>query len=56
MTLTEGHNNNNFLYNIINILPLVEGVTIDYHKKKTECPSEGGVVGCGISLQYHPLL
>jgi hypothetical protein len=24
----------------------------------TECPSEGGIVGCGtcISLQYHPLL
>jgi hypothetical protein len=24
-----------------------------YH---TECPSEGGIAGCGISLQYHPLL
>ena len=88
---------------IINILPLVEGVTVYYHKTKkisletksrvivflsviiyrntlnqrqyvlyyTECPSEGGIaevgimegditesgiVGCGISLQYHPLL
>ena len=61
---------------VINILPLVEGVTVDYHKKKknitqdkvegdifseyvlyyTECPSEGGIAGCGISLQYHPLL
>jgi hypothetical protein len=76
----------------INILPLVEGVTVHYHKKKkspetksrvifflsvviyrntlnqrqyvlyyTECPWEGGIVeggiaGCGISLQYHPLL
>ena len=88
------------MLDIINILPLVEGVTVDYHKKKkyhprrseviyrntlnqrqyvlyyTECPSEGGIVeggivevgiveggiaegdiaGCGISLQYHPLL
>ena len=69
--------------NIINILPLVEGVTVDYHKKKnhprviffmsvviyrnslnqrqyvlyyTECLSEGGIAGYGISLQYHPLL
>ena len=87
----------------INILPLVEGVTVDYHKKNkyhprrvvegdifsycgnlpvssrvifflleviyrntlnqrqyvlhyTEYPSEGGIAGCGISLQYHPLL
>ena len=23
-----------YLHNIINILPLVEGVTVDYHKKK----------------------
>ena len=22
----------------------------------TECPSAGGIAGCGISLQYHPLL
>ena len=22
----------------------------------TECPLEGGIAGCGISLQYHPLL
>ena len=73
---------------IINILPLVEGVTVDYHRKKKyhprqksrvifflsvviycntlnqrqyvlyyiECPSEGGIAGCGISLQHHPLL
>ena len=77
---------------IINILPLVEGVTVDYHKKKkchlrrsrviiflsvviyrntlnqrqyvlfyNECSSgggiaEGGIAGCDISLQYHPLL
>ena len=61
----------------INILPLVEVVTVDYHKKKiflgvviyrntlnqrqyvlyyTECPSEGGIARCGISLQYPPLL
>ena len=71
----------------INILPLVEVVKVDYHKKTnitrdevdgdiflsvviysntlnqrqynlyyTECPSEGGIAGCGISLQYHHLL
>jgi hypothetical protein len=41
---------------IINILPLIEGVTVDYHKKKniTRDEVEGGIFSeCG-NLPLHP--